>query len=78
MNAAIKDPMRFALTKRELQITRLIVNEYSTKEIAQELFLSIETIKTHRKNILHKMCVKNVAGIVREAMHQKILLLNTA
>jgi DNA-binding CsgD family transcriptional regulator len=55
------------LTTREIEILNLIVQEQSTKEIAESLFLSTETVKSHRKKIMNKLDVKNVAGIVREA-----------
>lgn len=64
------------LSKRELEIIELITYEYSTKEIANQLFIGFETVKTHRKNIQIKLGVKNVAGIVREVFQQNILDLN--
>jgi len=56
------------LSKREKQVVQYIVDEYSTKEIARKMFVSFETIKSHRKSIITKLHVKSVAGIVREAM----------
>lgn len=56
------------LTKREKEVTSLIVEEYSTIEIANLLYVSSETIKTHRNSIMNKLDVRNVAGIVREAI----------
>ena len=61
------------LTEREKQIVDLIVKEHSTREIAQKLYLSTETIKTYRKNIRLKLGVKNVAGIVREAISLNVI-----
>jgi len=61
------------LTPREVEIIHLIAYEYSTKQIASLLFLSTETIKTHRKNILYKLKVKNVAGIIRKSYMMQIL-----
>ncbi len=55
------------LTKREKEVLNLIVEEYTTKEIAQELFVSDCTIETHRLNLISKLGVKNTAGLVREA-----------
>ena len=62
-----------ALTEREVEIIQYIVEEYSSKEIGQELNLSIETIKTHRQIIMIKLKVKNVAGLVREAFLKEIV-----
>lgn len=52
------------LTKREIEIVRLIVSGKTTKEIAQELYLSELTIKTHRKNISEKMDSKGLADLI--------------
>lgn len=52
------------LTKREVQILNLIANEMNSLEIASHLYISEETVKTHRKNIRKKMGVRNVAGMV--------------
>jgi DNA-binding NarL/FixJ family response regulator len=52
------------LTKREIEIVRLIVAGKTTKDIAQELYLSELTIKTHRKNISEKMDSKGLADLI--------------
>ena len=56
------------LTKRERQVLRLIVQEHTTAEIAEKLFISRCTAETHRAHILQKLGVRNTAGIVREAI----------
>lgn len=61
------------LSKRELEVIQLIAYEYSTKEIANQLYIGFETVKTHRKNIQLKLDVKNVAGIVREAFLKRLI-----
>lgn len=48
----------FALSTRELQVVRLLIKGYGNKEIALELGLSIDTIKTHMKSIFLKLQVK--------------------
>lgn len=67
-----KNSMRL-ISRRELQILVLISEEYTTKEIANKLFISEQTVATHRKNIMHKMRVKNVAGLVRKSFESGIL-----
>ncbi len=62
-----------AITNREKEVLRLIAAEYTTKEIAHELFLSTHTVVSHRKNILHKMEVRNVAGMVRKGFERGLL-----
>ena len=56
------------LSSREKEVLALIVQEYTTPEIAEELFISQGTVITHRKHLLSKMNVKNTAGIVRVAL----------
>jgi DNA-binding NarL/FixJ family response regulator len=56
------------LTKRESEILKLIAEEYSNPEIAEELYISIRTVDTHRRNLLDKLDVKNTAGLVRYAL----------
>jgi len=57
--------MSNSISKREKEILTLISHEYRTREIAQELYISAHTVETHRRNLLEKMDVKNVAGLVR-------------
>ncbi len=56
------------LTRRELEVLRLIAEEYSNPEIAEKLFISIRTVDTHRRNLLEKLGVKNTAGLVKYAI----------
>jgi len=60
------------LTNREIEIIRLITEEYTGPEIAKELFISINTVETHRKNIIQKLGVKNTIGLVKYALRHKI------
>ncbi len=53
------------ISTREDQVLRMIAEEYSAGEIAEELFLSVHTVISHRKNLLRKLQVKNAAGMVR-------------
>lgn len=56
------------LTEREKEILQLIVQEKTTQEIAVLLCLSEKTIETHRRSIMQKLEVKNIAGMVRKAI----------
>lgn len=60
------------LTKREKEILHLIVDEYTTQEIAKKLFISFCTVETHRLHLIQKMGVRNTAGLVREAVARNI------
>lgn len=64
------------LTSRELEVLNLLSQEHSTKEIANNLNLSNSTIESHRRNLLIKMQVKNVAGLIRRAFEVGILRVN--
>ena len=60
------------LTPREQEVLKLIVEEYTTKEIAQKLFICPSTVETHRLKLIQKMGVKNTAGLVRIAVEQDL------
>ena len=60
------------LTKREIEIIKLIVQSSTNKEIADKLFLSELTINTHRKNAMRKLELKNTAGLVQFAIENNI------
>ncbi|MCB0666666.1 MAG: response regulator transcription factor [Saprospiraceae bacterium] len=53
------------LTNREKEVLKLIAYENTNDEIARKLYISNHTAKTHRKNLLIKLSVKNSAGLVR-------------
>ncbi len=55
----------FRISEREKEVLELIAYEYSSKEIADKLSISIHTAISHSKNIKQKLAVKNVAGMVR-------------
>lgn len=65
--------MYLSITQREREVIELLINEYNSKEIAKKLFISVETVHSHRKNIRRKLGVKNVAGVVREAMQFRMV-----
>lgn len=58
---------KYHLTKRELEILRLITRAMSNKQIAQELYISDQTVSVHRKNIMKKLGVNNTAGLIKAA-----------
>ena len=63
---------QFNLTGREREVLALIIDEQTTQEIAENLFLSTHTVERHRKNIMNKLDVRNVAGMVRVAMEHDL------
>ncbi|MDX1408491.1 MAG: helix-turn-helix transcriptional regulator, partial [Saprospiraceae bacterium] len=62
-----------SLSRRELQILNLITQEMTNTEIAEHLFISINTVDSHRRNIMSKLGVRNTAGMVRVAMERGLL-----
>lgn len=52
-----------SLSKREMQVYRLAIGGLSNKEIAERLFVSVETVKSHRKSIVRKAKVKKIDDI---------------
>jgi DNA-binding NarL/FixJ family response regulator len=56
------------LTDREIEIIKLIAEGMSNKEIGDKLFISHRTVDTHRTNLMNKLGLHNVAGIVRFAI----------
>jgi DNA-binding NarL/FixJ family response regulator len=61
------------LTNREIEILKLIAQEYSNSEIAEELFISIRTVDTHRRNLIQKLGMKNTAGLVKFAIRKGLV-----
>ena len=56
------------LTKREVDVISLIAEEFTTQEIADQLFLSKHTIESYRKNLITKLNVRNLAGLTKYAI----------
>lgn len=61
------------LTPRERDILRHIAEELSSVEISEKLFISVNTVETHRKNLLVKTGCKNSVGLVKFAMENKLI-----
>lgn len=61
------------LTRREKEVLKLIVEEQTTDEIAQTLFISKSTVISHRKSLLRKLNAKNTAGLVKAAFEFGLL-----
>ena len=62
-----------SLTKRELQVLKLVAQQYSTREIAEELHISESTVETHRKNLMKKVKVKNSVGLAIFALKNEVI-----
>lgn len=61
------------LSEREIDVLKTVALGYSNKEIAEKLFISINTVISHRKNITEKLGIKTIAGLtVYAVMHDLI------
>ncbi len=62
-----------SLTNREKEVLKLIAEENTTQEIADQLFLSKHTIEGYRKNLISKLEVRNLAGLTKYAIKLGLL-----
>jgi len=62
-----------SVSPREKEVLNLISLEYTSKEIAQKLFITQNTADSHRKNMMRKLGVKNTAGLIRRGFYMGIL-----
>ncbi len=65
------------LTKREVQVLKLICKQYSGQEIADELCLSARTVEGHRNNLLRKTECKNMVGLIIYAIQNDFVSLES-
>lgn len=61
------------LSNREKEILVLIAQEFTGNEIAEKTFISLNTVNTHRRNLISKLNVKNTAGLVKYAIEYGLL-----
>ena len=61
------------LSDREIDVLKLVAQGYSNKEIADKLYISINTVITHRKNVTEKLGIKTIAGLTVYAMMNNII-----
>ncbi|KPA92286.1 MULTISPECIES: response regulator transcription factor [Pseudomonas] len=67
---------RVALTARQLEILRLIARGETTRSIAVGLGLSIKTVEAHRSQIMHRLRIHDIAGLVLFAVREGIIQIN--
>lgn len=70
---SIKEHNQPLLTRREIEVLKLIAEGLTNQEIADKLFVSASTVDSHRKNLISKLQVKNTAALVRTALENKII-----
>ncbi len=65
---------RWRLTPRQRETLQLIAEGHSTKEIAHKLGVSVKTVETHRAQLMERLDIHDVAGLVRYAIRAKLVL----
>ena len=73
IQASKKEEKKANLSPREKQVLCLIAQEKSTHEITELLFISKNTVETHRKNMMRKIGAKNMVGLVKYAIKEKLI-----
>ena len=61
------------LTVREREVLKFLVEGLSSREIAEKLYISINTVQYHRKQLLHKTDSRNVAELIGKAYRLKLI-----
>jgi len=61
------------ITSRELEILHLVAQQYTTKEIANKLFITPKTVEAHKSNLFSKTGSKNTAGLVMFAIKNQLI-----
>lgn len=61
-----------SLSEREIEILQLVAQGHSSAEIGRQIFISPRTVDTHRNNIIHKLGVSGIVGLVQFAVRNKL------
>jgi DNA-binding NarL/FixJ family response regulator len=68
-----KEERPVALSSRELDVLRLVVDGLTNQEIAEKLFISMETVKSHLKHIMDKLAVSDRTQAAVKAVREKLV-----
>lgn len=68
-----KDSIHAKLTERELEVLRLLCQEFTSKEIAEKLFISYRTVEGHRRSMQEKTGARNIVGLVLYAVERGLV-----
>lgn len=63
----------FALTPREIEITKLLAEGFTNNEISSQLYVSVKTVGSHRQNIMRKLGVRNIAELTKYAIKKGLI-----
>jgi len=72
-NQSLEAVISSELTVREKDVLKLVALGHSNKEIADQLFISIHTVISHRKNITEKLGIKSISGLTVYAILNKLI-----
>lgn len=61
------------LSRREQEVLDLIAQEFTSQEIADKLFVSVNTVETHRASLLSKFGARNIAGLMKAAVEKGLI-----
>jgi DNA-binding NarL/FixJ family response regulator len=61
------------LTSRQREVLQLIAEGYTSQDIAEQLFISVKTVEKHRYQIMERLDIHNIAGLVRYAVEQGLV-----
>ena len=61
------------ITPREEEVLRLLANDYTSRELAAHLHISMETVKSHRRNLSQKFGVKTTGGLIKKGFEYGVL-----
>jgi len=67
---------RVGITPRQREVLTLVTQGYSTKDIARTLGISVKTVETHRAQLMERLGIHDVAGLVRYAIRTGIVKLD--
>lgn len=73
MSVAGQKPGRSHLTPRQIQILREISKGRSMKVVARQFGISVKTVEAHRQNVMHRLRIHHLPGLVRYALRTGIL-----
>ncbi|MEL7144929.1 MAG: response regulator transcription factor [Bacteroidota bacterium] len=73
VNDVTINPLVNELSARETEIIKLVAQGMSNKEIGESLFISHRTVDTHRTNLMKKLNIHNIAGLIRFAFQNKLV-----
>lgn len=74
----LEDPRSFLseLTPRQYQVLKMIAEGQATKEIARHLNISVKTVETHRAQLMERLNIHEIAGLVRYALRMGLVKLD--